>query len=155
MNMNKLPGPSALTIASGEMQTPRSYTGSSSQARLSGHVWLYLFMTGSQPHLARSQTDLHGLMGSCWKSMVHMGAYMAQRKKSRSGLHWVPKSPSNCSMASTALAWVLWWRWLGILVMFHGMDLHMGMRMASQDAAAVPLGISKRHATAKAQMKIS
>ncbi|TNN74049.1 hypothetical protein EYF80_015690 [Liparis tanakae] len=32
-----------------------------------------------------------GLMGSCWKSMVQMGAYMAHRKKSKSGLQPVPE----------------------------------------------------------------
>lgn len=46
-----------------------------------------------------------------------------------------PSSPSNCSMASTALSCVLWWRWFGILVMFHGMDLHSGIRTGSQAAA--------------------
>lgn len=95
--------------------------------------------TGSQPARARSQTDLQGLMGSCWKSMVQMGAYMAQRKKRRSGLQLVPSSPSNCSMASTALACVLWCRWFGILVMFQGSGLHSGMRTGSQ-AAARPAG---------------
>lgn len=38
-------------------------------------------------------------------------------------------------MASTALSCVLWWRWFGILVMFHGMDRHRGIRTDSQDAA--------------------
>ncbi|KAA8578267.1 hypothetical protein FQN60_000136, partial [Etheostoma spectabile] len=38
-------------------------------------------------------------------------------------------------MASTALSCVLWWRWFGILVMFHGMDRHSGIRTDSQDAA--------------------
>lgn len=85
-----IPGPSALTMASGEMQTPRSYSGSSLQARLSGQLWLYRFITGSQPSFARSHTALQGLMGSCWKSMVQMGAYMAHRKKSKSGLQPVP-----------------------------------------------------------------
>ncbi|PWA13786.1 hypothetical protein CCH79_00017145, partial [Gambusia affinis] len=46
-----------------------------------------------------------------------------------------PSSPSNCSMASTALSCVLWWRWFGILVMFHGMDRHIGIRTGSQAAA--------------------
>lgn len=125
-------------MASGEMHTPRSYTGNSSQAKLSGHEWRYLIRMGSQPCLALSHTDLQGLMGSCWKSMVQIGAYMAQRKKSRSGLQCVPRRPSNCSMASMALAWVLWCRWLGILVMFQGKDLHMGMRTGSQAAARAP-----------------
>lgn len=46
-----------------------------------------------------------------------------------------PSSPSNCSMASTALSCVLWWRWLGILVMFHGIEWHSGIRTGSHDAA--------------------
>lgn len=142
------PAPSAVTMASGEMHTPRSYTGSSSQAKLSGHEWRYLMRMGSQPCRARSHTDLQGLMGSCWKSMVQMGAYMAQRKKRRSGLQWVPSSPSNCSMARMALAWVLWCRWLGILVMFQGRDLHRGMRTGSQAAAWAP-GIWNRQRAAR------
>lgn len=53
-----------------------------------------------------------------------------------------PSSPSNCSMASTALSCVLWWRWLGILVMFHGMERHSGIRTGSQDAAWTAAGHS-------------
>lgn len=45
-------------------------------------------------------------------------------------------------MASTALSCVLWWRWLGILVMFHGMDRHRGIRTDSQDAARTAGGHS-------------
>lgn len=45
-------------------------------------------------------------------------------------------------MASTALSWVLWWRWFGILVMFHGMDRHSGIRTDSQDAARISAGHS-------------
>lgn len=51
-----------------------------------------------------------------------------------------PSSPSNCSMASTALSCVLWWRWFGILVMFQGMDRHSGIRTGSQDAAWTAAG---------------
>lgn len=54
----------------------------------------------------------------------------------------LPSSPSNCSMASTALSCVLWWRWLGILVMFHGMERHRGIRTDSQDAARTAGGHS-------------
>lgn len=43
-------------------------------------------------------------------------------------------------MASTALSCVLWWRWFGILVMFHGMDRHSGIRTDSQDAARTAAG---------------
>lgn len=57
-------------------------------------------------------------------------------------VHNSPSSPSNCSMARTALSCVLWWRWLGILVMFHGMDLHSGIRTGSQDAARMAGGHS-------------
>lgn len=45
-------------------------------------------------------------------------------------------------MASTALSCVLWWRWFGILVMFHGMDRHRGIRTDSQDAARTAGGHS-------------
>lgn len=59
-----------------------------------------------------------------------------------------PSNPSNCSMASTALSCVLWWRWFGILVMFHGMDRHSGMRTVSQDAARTAGG-HRAHDTAR------
>ncbi|KAJ3592389.1 hypothetical protein NHX12_007516 [Muraenolepis orangiensis] len=49
-------------------------------------------------------------------------------------------------MARTALACVLWWRWLGILVMFQGMEAHSGIRTGSQAAASAPDGIPSRQA---------
>lgn len=58
-----------------------------------------------------------------------------------------PRSPSNCSMASTALSCVLWWRWFGILVMFQGMDRHSGIRTVSQDAARTAGGHSAQEAS--------
>ena len=52
-------------------------------------------------------------------------------------------------MASTALAWVLWCRWLGILVMFQGMEPHSGIRTGSHAAALARDGIPSRQANAR------
>lgn len=60
-----------------------------------------------------------------------------------------PSSPSNCSMARTALSCVLWCKWFGILVMFHGMDRHSGIRTGSQDAARTAGGHSAQHTASR------
>lgn len=116
------------------MQTPRSYSGKSLQARISGQLWLYIFKIGSHPSLALWQTDLHGLTGSWRNSKVQMGAYIAQRKKRSNGLQLVSTNSTYCSIARIAFSWVLWWRWLGILVIFQGIASHIGILIGSQSA---------------------
>ena len=122
-------------MASGEIQTPRSYKGRSLHSRFLGQeTLLYLIMIGSQPARARSHTPLQGGIASCWNSTVQIGAYMEQRKNRRTSLQLVSTSGRKGSMARMAFSCVLWCSRLGIRVILYGMRWHIGISMASHCA---------------------